>query len=622
MRIDHLSKPKAKTPPPSTPTASRDGTTGGVAPHSKVKLPKLTIQPFGGDLTNWTTFWDSYKAAIHDNGSLSEIEKFNYLRSLLQGPALDAVSGLTLTAANYEEAISVLQKRFGNKQQIVARHMDILLNVEPVTSNYDLSRLRKLYDAVESQVRGLKSLGVSSDKYGSILASVLLSKLPQELRLIISRELGSGDWELDRIMELLENEVQARERASGSAATPPVPRRNQKTPSTAATLLAGGSEARVSCYYCGQSHYSTACTVVMSREERKRILRGSGRCFVCLRKGHMVRNCRSKFKCNNCNGRHHSSLCQKSTAEGATSMVNEQPMPTVTQPVTQPGMNPAASEFNPTKTTSTILTHTNQSVLLQTAQASVFNPDDSQRVRIVFDSGSQRSYITESLKLELNLTARGEQSMSIMTFGSSDANARLCDIVHVGLKLLGGGTMLLSLYAVPLICEPFSCQPVTVCQMNYQHLADLPLADPSDGQEHLEISILIGCDQYWSLITGETRRGVNGPVAIQSNLGWVLSGPVGFTCPDQSRSTLITHSMHVDTLLLQDAQLLDDRLKSFWNLESFGIASSEHTVLDEFQDKFTGGRYKVSLPWKDPHPPLPDNHQLTRRRLRGLLERL
>lgn len=154
VRIDHISKPKAKTPPPGTPTVSRDRTTGGVAPHSNVKLPKLTIQPFGGDLTTWTTFWDSYNAAIHDNGSLSEIEKFNYLRSLLQGPALDVVSGLTLTAANYKEAISVLRKRFGNKQQIVSRHMDILLNVEPVTSNYDLSHLRKLYDAVEAHVRG------------------------------------------------------------------------------------------------------------------------------------------------------------------------------------------------------------------------------------------------------------------------------------------------------------------------------------------------------------------------------------------------------------------------------------------------------------------------------------
>jgi len=62
------------------------------------------------DLTAWIRFWDSYKVAIHENHSLSEIDKFNYLNSLLQGPALDAVSGFTLTAANYNEAVSVLEK--------------------------------------------------------------------------------------------------------------------------------------------------------------------------------------------------------------------------------------------------------------------------------------------------------------------------------------------------------------------------------------------------------------------------------------------------------------------------------------------------------------------------------
>ena len=154
--------------------------------------------------------------------------------------------------------------------------------------------------------------------------------------------------------------------------------------------------------------------------------------------------------------------------------------------------------------------------------------------------------------------------------------------------------------------------------------AGLPLADPSDGQEQLDVSILIGGDQYWSFITGETRRGQSGPVAIRSNLGWVLSGPVGFATQDNPCSTLITHSLCVDTFLLQDVQMLDDRLKSFWDLESFGISNSERTVLDEFQDKicFTEGRYQVSLPWKDPHPPLPDNHQLSLKRLQGLLRRL
>lgn len=135
--------------------------------HDKVKLPKLTIQPFKGDLTTWTTFWDSYRAAIDDSLSLSDIDKFNYLRTLLQGPALEALAGLTLTTRNYQEAISILKKRFGNKQQIVAKHMDTLLSIDSVASDSNLKALRRLYDTIESQVRGLRSLGVTSDSYGS-----------------------------------------------------------------------------------------------------------------------------------------------------------------------------------------------------------------------------------------------------------------------------------------------------------------------------------------------------------------------------------------------------------------------------------------------------------------------
>ena len=38
--------------------------------------------------------------------------------------------------------------------------MDVLLNIESVTSDSNLRALRQLYDTIESQVRGLKSLGV------------------------------------------------------------------------------------------------------------------------------------------------------------------------------------------------------------------------------------------------------------------------------------------------------------------------------------------------------------------------------------------------------------------------------------------------------------------------------
>lgn len=110
---------------------------------NKVKPPKLTIQRFGGDLCAWQTFWDSFRSAIHDNASLPDTDKFNYLKSLLDKSALEAVSGLTLTSANYREAISILQKRFGDRQQIIAGHMDVLLNIEAVPSHHNVKGLRQ-----------------------------------------------------------------------------------------------------------------------------------------------------------------------------------------------------------------------------------------------------------------------------------------------------------------------------------------------------------------------------------------------------------------------------------------------------------------------------------------------
>ena len=64
----------------------------------------------------WPTFWDSYESAIHNNTGLSIVDKFNYLRSLLERSAYDAIAGLTLSAANYREAVEILKKSFGNKQ--------------------------------------------------------------------------------------------------------------------------------------------------------------------------------------------------------------------------------------------------------------------------------------------------------------------------------------------------------------------------------------------------------------------------------------------------------------------------------------------------------------------------
>ena len=277
---------------------------------ARVKLPKLSIKKFNGDLTKWSTFWDTFESSIHQNTELSPIDKFAYLNSFLEGSAAEAISGLRITGGNYEAAVALLKKRFGDKKQIIAKHMDILINLDGVVSQHNIKALRHLYDSTEAQVRGLKALGIDSNSYGSLLASVLVNKLPPEIRLIVTREVKDKPWELDELMKIIEEEIEARERASGSSTKiNKIPVR--VPPPTTNALVAGVGASVFSCCFCRQQHASASCSTVTDVAERKVALRKSGRCFVCLKKYHMSRDCRSRLRFGKCNGRHHVSICSE-----------------------------------------------------------------------------------------------------------------------------------------------------------------------------------------------------------------------------------------------------------------------------------------------------------------------
>ena len=51
-------------------------------------------------------------------------------------------------------------------------------------------------------------------------SQALLSKVPQELRLIISREFDTGNWSLDGLLKVFKTEVEARERCNSMTTTP------------------------------------------------------------------------------------------------------------------------------------------------------------------------------------------------------------------------------------------------------------------------------------------------------------------------------------------------------------------------------------------------------------------
>ena len=305
--------------------------------------------------------------------------------------------------------MALLREGYGYPQEIINAHMDALVNLPIVENARDLKALRHLYDEVEANVRALSALGSKAEEYVGLLLPLMFYKIPQEIRLSICNKVSKENWNLEAVLKELKQELSNRERCdysavahSGGTSTkedqnlPLVKKSEGKGTPSSSELMAGSEGNQKSAYvYCGQHHPCVQCTIVTNAQKRQEILKNSDRCFICIRKNHPSRNCRSRFRCSKCHGRNHSSICDPIEAP-------ESPVSTETQRHERTvGEKKATSSVN--------------TVLLQTAKATVYNPGNSHRnltIGIILDGGSQRSYVTERIRDALNLPVSHSESQS------------------------------------------------------------------------------------------------------------------------------------------------------------------------------------------------------------------
>uniref|UniRef100_A0A1X7SU65 Uncharacterized protein n=1 Tax=Amphimedon queenslandica TaxID=400682 RepID=A0A1X7SU65_AMPQE len=139
--------------------------------------------------------------------------------------------------------------------------MDTLLAIEAVHSTQNLRGLRHLYDIVEAQVRAMKALGVPLQSYGALLSSVFLSKLPHDHRLQIARESsGSDELDFERLLEITEIDLEAREKANFA-----MPPKTKPKPSHSTGHSLPSTGGPVPCCYCQQgAHAPVECGKVVT----------------------------------------------------------------------------------------------------------------------------------------------------------------------------------------------------------------------------------------------------------------------------------------------------------------------------------------------------------------------
>ena len=95
-----------------------------------VKLPKLDVPTFDGDLLNWQTFWEQFCVAVHDRSNISDAEKLVYLRnSLKDGPAKGVIEGLSRSGEHYNEAIECLRSHSDRPRLIHQMHVKRIMEI-------------------------------------------------------------------------------------------------------------------------------------------------------------------------------------------------------------------------------------------------------------------------------------------------------------------------------------------------------------------------------------------------------------------------------------------------------------------------------------------------------------
>ena len=205
---------------------------------------------------------------------------------------------------------------------------------------------------------------------------------------------------------------------------------------------------------------------------RKTSLRDKKRCFVCLKGGHISRNCRSGSKCYSCRGKHHVLICG--------SQPDNHPLVVIQQQLKTQQFTNASPHVQSPVGTSLLTTRgdNNVPILLQTAKATVHRVDDDSQscnVCISVDSCSQKSYITKWLREQLHLPyVRVNDKVLIKDFGNEQGTLKHYNMVQLAVRGADNLVIYINAYEVDTICGPISGQAITFVRLHYSHLRNLP----------------------------------------------------------------------------------------------------------------------------------------------------
>jgi hypothetical protein len=120
-----------------------------------------------------------FKAMVHNNETLTGIQKFHYLKSSLTGEAEEFVSSLAMTSSNYTIAWQRMIERYDNKRLIATCHVRHILELKQMNKE-SANEIVELVNS-SNNINTLEALKINTLLSDVIISQVVTQKLEPEV---------------------------------------------------------------------------------------------------------------------------------------------------------------------------------------------------------------------------------------------------------------------------------------------------------------------------------------------------------------------------------------------------------------------------------------------------------
>lgn len=621
--------------------------------RSTPRMPELTLPKFSGDIKEWPLFIECFNSMIHNNLSLTDIDRVHYLIGCLSGSAISVCSGIPPTGDNYKIILKALTDKFEDQRILANSYIKELLKFKQ-SQVETYSSLNFFLEKFHPTVTALLQLNIA-DLADYFLAYLAFGKLSLDTqRLFENTRRKSSMPSYEEIINFVKEQAKICSRTdstnkgnSYSSYKINSTIGNHK-PKVSHSFLIQGNNKSI-CVICkSDSHSIVGCSkfLEVSPEERYKFAKTHNLCLNCL-STHKIINCKSNYTCKICRLKHHTLLHFKSThnfsnsgskydskvavgssEQNSNSSINNFVIPAIASTSTNLNNSNIASSSHSNEVNRPLVNccsisgnsqfSLHSTVLLSTAIVHIFDDFGVKHdVCFLIDSCSQANFLTLDCcrRLKLNLS---KFHSTISGIGSACSTAHGCATVTIRSRFDTTKHYPMEVLIVDKITDQLPHAEVD--RNALPHLENLPLADSDFSRPH-RIDGIIGAELFPHLL-GQKRiiGSPNTPIAIETTLGFIVMGS----------TPILSNSIGTTSFCTIVEPSLENLVKRFWEVED--ITSTEIVDPDDFECErifqstysrdSSSGRYTVTLPFKFNSSLLGNSYSIALQRFLSLEKRL